>query len=87
MGAPVGNLYASETIGGRSPSAQRAGEKFGSAAVAEAELEAAIIVAHTRLVTAITAAEMRVACDELVSLVNQRSTDRVRFMERVRGLR
>lgn len=87
MDAPVGNLYAPIPLANTSGSSERPDPLFRSAAIAEAELEAAIVLVHTRLVTAITAAEMRVACDELVSLVNQRSTDRVRFMERMRGLR
>lgn len=52
----------------------------------DGELEAAISIAHAKVITAISAAECRVACRELESLVAQRSISQVRFMERVRGI-
>lgn len=52
----------------------------------DGELEAAIGIAHAKVITAVTAAECRVACRSLESLVALRSISQVRFMERVRGI-
>lgn len=55
--------------------------------LADSLLESAIIVATLRLQTAVAPSERREAWDELISLIAQRSADRVREMERARGLR
>lgn len=83
MSAPVGNLYAANSTGGNSPSAQRAAEKFSS----ESELETAISAAADVIARAPTREERIAACTVLSALHAQRSPGRVRFMERVRGLR
>lgn len=58
-----------------------------SAAFAEEQLELAISAASARMCSAPTRDGKLIAWRELVQLIDQRSPSRVRFMERMRGLR
>lgn len=84
---PVGIFCAVDAMAKTPASTNGGAQKIVPAHITDAVLEAAITVAHTRVITAVTKAECHEACRELESLVEQRSTDRVRFMERIKGLR
>lgn len=84
---PVGNPCSVEAVDNTTATSNAPSARFVPPHVSEVLLETAIEVAKQRLCEAPTRAEKLDAWREMCRLIDQRTPARVRFMERMAGLR